>query len=107
LDGFSVANRDEVLFTNVSVVSNDGDVGGKVEVDWQRDEFIKGKKILSFNIRHMKDEDDCMFLRAVNERGLQFVQVRRLMNEIVEFVLGSRVLDVMHDRLQHFPTEST
>ncbi len=32
LEGFSVANSDEVLFTNVW---NDRDIGGKVEIDWQ------------------------------------------------------------------------
>jgi len=72
LESFSVTKSDEVLFTNVW---NDGDIGRKVEVDWQRDEFVKGKKILGFNIRHMKNKDDCMFFRAVNERGFQFVEV--------------------------------
>ena len=55
----------------------------------------------------MKNEDDRKFFRAVNERGFQFVKVRRLVNEIVEFVLGSCVFDVMYDRFQHIHAEST
>ncbi len=55
----------------------------------------------------MKNEIDRMFFRAVNERGLQFVEVRRLVNKVVEFVLGSHVLDVIHDCFQHVHAEST
>jgi hypothetical protein len=55
----------------------------------------------------MKNEDDHMFFPAVNERGFQFVEVRRLVNEIVEFVLGSRVLDVMYNHFQYIHAEST
>jgi hypothetical protein len=66
LESFSVANSNEVLFTDVW---NDRDVGRKVEVDGQRNEFIERKKVFGFNIRYVEDEDDRMFFRAVNEGG--------------------------------------
>ncbi len=72
MEGFSVANNVEVLFTNVQ---NDRDIGGKVEVNWQQNKFVERKKIFGFNIWHMKEEDDRMFFWAVNEIGFKFVKV--------------------------------
>ncbi len=48
-----------------------------------------------------------MFFRTVNERGFQPVQIQRLVDEIVKFVFGSRVLDVMHDGFQNVHAEGT
>ncbi len=104
MKGFSVADGDEVRFSNVR---NDRNFGGKVEVDWQRNEFVEGKKVFHFNIWYMKNEDYRMFLRAMNERGFQFVAVGRLMNEDVKFVFCSRVLDVVDDGFQNIDTESS
>jgi hypothetical protein len=52
LKGFSVADGNEIRFSDIP---NDGDVGREVEVDWKRDEFLKGKKIFSFDIWYVKD----------------------------------------------------
>ncbi len=71
MEGFNVADSDEVLFANVR---NDRNIEREVEVDWQGDEFVERKEIFGFNILHMKDEDDLMFVRAVNERCFQFVK---------------------------------
>ncbi len=104
LESLYVADCDEVLFSDIR---NDGDVGREVEVNWKRDEFVKWKEVFSFDERNMKDEDYCRFLRAVNERSFQLVEIRRLINEVVEFVFGSRILDVVNDCVQNVDTERT
>ena len=43
----------------------------------------------------MENEDYRLFFRLVNERSFQFVEIGGLMNEVVKFVIGSLVLDVM------------
>ncbi len=55
----------------------------------------------------MKDQNDCVFLRAVDERCFEFVEVRRLVDKVVKFTLGSRILDVIHDFVQHVDAECT
>jgi hypothetical protein len=55
----------------------------------------------------MKNENYCLFLRAVNERSFQFVQVRRLVDEVVKFVCRGRVLDVFYDGFQDIDAEGT
>ncbi len=40
----------------------------------------------------MENEDYCLLFRAVNERSFQVVEIRSLVSEIVEFVVGGRVL---------------
>jgi hypothetical protein len=55
----------------------------------------------------VKNEDYCGFLRAVNERSFQLVEIRRLINEVVELVLGSGILDVVNDCVQNVNTERT
>jgi hypothetical protein len=55
----------------------------------------------------VKDKDYRLFLRAVNEGSFQFVKIGRLMNEVVKFVSGSHVLDVIDDFLQNVDAEST
>ena len=99
-----VADCDEILFADIR---NDGDVGREVEINRQRDEFVKWKEIFGFDERNVKDEDYCRFFRAVNERSFQLVKIRRLINEVVEFVPGSRILDVVNDCVQNVDTERT
>jgi hypothetical protein len=41
----------------------------------------------------------------MNERSFQLVEIRRLVDEIVEFVLGRRILNVVNDCVQHVNTE--
>ena len=55
----------------------------------------------------MQDKDNFGFFRAMNERGFQFVEIRRLVDEIVEFVLGRCILNVVNDGVQHIDTEGT
>ncbi len=55
----------------------------------------------------MKDKDYRLFFRSVNEGSFQFVKVGGLMNEVVEFVISSHVLDVIDDYLQNVDAEST
>ncbi len=101
MDGFSVADSDEVLFADVQ---NDQNIGGKVEINWQRNEFIKRKKIFGLNIWDMKNEENedyRMFLWAVNEGCLELVKIQRLMDKVVKFVLCSCVLDVVHNGFQN------
>jgi len=43
----------------------------------------------------------------MNERGFQFVEIRRLVDEIVEFVFGRCILNVVNDCVQHVDTEGT
>jgi hypothetical protein len=43
----------------------------------------------------VKDKDYHLLFRSVNEGSFQFLKVRGLMNEVVKFVIGSLVLDVM------------
>ena len=62
LKSFSVTNGDEIRFADIR---NDGNVGGKVEVNRKRDEFIQGKKIFGFDERYVKNEDYRLLLRAV------------------------------------------
>jgi hypothetical protein len=54
----------------------------------------------------MKNEDYRLFFRSVNEGSFQFVKIGGLMNEVVKFVFGSRILDVMKDCLQNVSAES-
>jgi hypothetical protein len=54
----------------------------------------------------VKNEDYRLFFWAMNERNFKFVKVGRLMNEVVEFVFGSRVLDVVEDGVENINTES-
>ncbi len=49
----------------------------------------------------MKDKDYCLFLRVVNERSFKLVKIGRLVNEVLEFVGCSRVLNVIDDSLQN------
>jgi hypothetical protein len=46
-----------------------------------------------------------VFLQAVNERSLEFEEVRRLLYEIVKFVCCWHVLDVMDDVFQDLNAE--
>jgi len=55
----------------------------------------------------VQDKDNCGFFRAMNERGFQFVEIRRLVDEIVEFVLGRCIVNVVNDCVQHVNTERT
>ena len=55
----------------------------------------------------MEDENDRVFLRAVDERCFQFVEVRRLVDKVVKFTLGSRILDVIDYFLQNMDAERT
>jgi len=98
LESYSVTDSDEVSFANVR---NDGNVGGKVELNWQRNEFVERKKIFSFNIWYMKDEDYRIFFRAVNERCFLLIEVRRLMNKVLKFVVCNCVLDVVNNFFQN------
>jgi hypothetical protein len=50
---------------------------------------------------------DVVFLRAVDERYFQFVEVRRLVAKVVKFTLGRCILDVIYDFLQHVDAERT
>ncbi len=68
---------------------------------------MEWKKIFGFDKRNMKNENDGRFFRSVNEGSFKFVKVRRLVNIVVEFVLGSRILDVVNDGVQHVHTECT
>ncbi len=43
----------------------------------------------------------------MDERSLEFVEVGRLMYEVVEFVVGSRILYVMQNCLQNIHAESS
>ena len=43
----------------------------------------------------------------MNERSFQLVKIRRLINEVVELVLGSSILDVVNDCVQNVDTERT
>ena len=43
----------------------------------------------------------------MNERSFQLVEIRRLINEVVELVLGSGILDVVNDCVQNVDTERT
>ena len=43
----------------------------------------------------------------MNERGFQFVEIRRLVDEFGEFVLGRCILNVVNDCVQHVNTERT
>ncbi len=54
----------------------------------------------------MENEDYRSFFRSVDERSFQFVKMEGLMNEVVKFVFGSRILDVMKDCLQNINDES-
>ena len=104
LESLGVADSDEVLFADIR---NDGDIRREIEVDWKGDELVEWKKIFGFDERDVKDENDRSFFRAVNERSFQFVKIRRLVNEVVEFVVGSRILNVVNDGVQHVDTERT
>jgi hypothetical protein len=42
----------------------------------------------------------------VDERSLEFVEVGRLVYEVVEFIVGSRILYVMQNCLQNVHAES-
>jgi len=48
-----------------------------------------------------------MFLRAVDERRFHFVEVRKLVDKVVKFILGRRILDVINDFVQHIDAERT
>ena len=43
----------------------------------------------------------------MNERSFQLVKIRRLINEVVEFVLDSRIFNVVNDCVQNVDTERT
>ncbi len=43
----------------------------------------------------------------MNERCFQLVEIRRLVDEIVKFVLGRCILNVVNDCVQHVDTEGT
>ena len=43
----------------------------------------------------------------MNERGFQFVEIRWLVDEIVEFVLGRCIVNVVNNCVQHVNTERT
>ena len=62
LKSLGVPNGNEIRFADIR---NDGNVGGKVEVNLKRDEFIQGKKIFGFDERYVKNEDYRLLLRAV------------------------------------------
>ncbi len=47
-----------------------------------------------------------MFLRPVNEGGVQFVEIQRLVNEAVKFIDCRCVLDLVHDNLQNVIAKS-
>ena len=72
MESFSVTDGNEIGFADIR---NDGNVGGKVEVNLKRDEFIQGKKIFGFDERYVKNEDYSLLFRAVNEGSFQFVKV--------------------------------
>ncbi len=55
----------------------------------------------------MKDQNDRVFLWAVDERCFQFIEVRRLVDKVVKFSLNSRILDVIDDFLQNVDAERT
>ncbi len=54
----------------------------------------------------MKNEDYRLFFRSVNDGSFQFVKIGWLVNEVVKFVVGSCILDVMKDCLQNINAES-
>jgi len=103
LESLRVPDGDEISFADIR---NDRDVSGEVEIDWKRDEFEKRKEIFCFNKWYVKNEDYRLFFWPVNERNFKFVEVGRLVNEIVEFVFGSCVLDVVENGVQNINTES-
>ncbi len=78
-----------------------------MEVDGKGDTLIEWKKIFNFNKRYMKNENYRLFFWAVDERSFQFVEVRRLVDEVVEFVICGRVLDVINDGFQDIDAEGT
>jgi len=55
----------------------------------------------------MKNEDDHVFFKTVNEGCVQFVQIRRLVDEVVQFVSGRCVFDVSYDGVQNIDTQSS
>ena len=103
MESLRVSNGNEMSFADIR---DDRDISGEVEIDGKRDEFEERKEIFGFNKGYVKNEDYRLFFWPVNERNFKFVEVGRLVNEIVEFVFGSCVLDVVEDGVQNINTES-
>ncbi len=80
---FGVTDGNEVCLADFR---NDGDVGGEVKMDRQTDKFVKRKKIFHFDKWNMQNNDDSLLFQSVDERNFKFVEVSRLVDEIVKIV---------------------